>query len=369
MRSAHRKPDFGRLLTALTLQGEPDYVPLAELIVCGEAMDAYMGRGIATAEDVIDFQIAAGYDYVNAWPHYDWNPGCVTPQEGIRKSSGAFSDYTQNEVEIEWMTEGAGVITCMDDFRSYQFASPDDADYSGFEAYGAHLPDSMKLIATHGDIFRRVTELMGYETFCYALVEDPELVSAMFEKVGGIIYGLFERAVEKPKVGAVWYCDDIAYAEGLLCSPDALRKYAFPHFKKIAGLAHSKGLPIIYHSDGVLWEVMDDLIDDIGFDALHPIEPKAMDIAEVKHRVGQRVGQRVGRQVCLIGNIDVDLLARGTPEQVAELTRRRIAQVAPGGGYVLGSSNTIPNYCKAENFRAMVETARHFGRYPIAGSV
>ncbi len=342
-------PDFERLLAALTLSGEPDRVPLAELIVAGEVMSAYMGRDVVSPADVVEFQIAAGYDYVNAWPHYDWNPARIPPKEGPRRSAGRFSSFTDDNVEINWFPEGRGAITCKEDFTAYTFASVDTIDYSMFEAYSRHLPPSMKLIACHGDIFRRVTELMGFETFCTALYDDPELVDMMFRKVGGIVYALFEAALDRPNVGAIWYCDDIAYTEGLLTSPEVLRQHAFPWYREIARLAHDRGIPVIYHSDGDLWQVMDDLLDDIGFDALHPIEPKAMDIVGLKRAIGHKA--------CLIGNIDVDLLARGTPEQVAELTRQRLEVLAPGGGYAVGSSNTVPNYCRAENYAAMVRVA------------
>lgn len=352
-----RKPDFNRLLKAISCDGELDYVPLAELMIDGQIMSAYMGKPVTCARDVVDFQVAAGYDYANAWPHYNWNPHNLRPKEGIRRSQGKFSQNCDDDVEINWLPEGKGVITSLEEFFNYPFASIDSIDYSMFDAYNQYLPHEMKLIAAHGDIFRRVTELLGFETFCYALYEDVELIELMFEKVGGIIYRLFEQALEKPNVGAMWYCDDIAYATGMLISPDVLRKYAFPLYKKLADLAHSKGIPIIYHSDGVLWEVMDDLIDYVGFDALHPIEPKAMDILEVK--------QKTGGRICLFGNIDVDLLSRGKPEEVAELTKQRIMQVAPGGGFAIGSSNTVPNYCNSENFRAMVETAKRVGKYPV----
>lgn len=355
--SDQRKPDFERLLAALYCKGERDYVPLAELMVFGEVMSGYMGSPVRTPKDVVEFQIAAGYDYINAWPHYNWNPDGILPKEGERRSKGHFSNNSDAESEIQWLPEGKGVITSLDDFASYNFAPIDSIDYSAFDAYNAYLPPTMKLIAAHGDIFRRVTELLGYETFCYALYENVELVELMFERVGGIIYALYERALEKENVGAMWYCDDIAYATGLLAAPQSLREYAFPHYKRLADLAHSRGIPIIYHSDGMLWEVLDDLVEYIGFNALHPVEPKAMDIVDLKARVAGRA--------CLIGNIDVDLLARGTPDEVSELTARRIAEVAPGGGYVLGSSNTVPDYCKAENFRAMVETAKLVGKYPV----
>jgi uroporphyrinogen decarboxylase len=82
-----------------------------------------------------------------------------------------------------------------------------------------------------------------------------------------------------------------------------------------------------------------------------------MDIRELKAKVGDRV--------CLVGNVEVDTLTRGTRQQVAELTRGLIRDVAPAGGYCLGSSNTIPTYVPEPNYRAMVETALEHGRYPI----
>jgi uroporphyrinogen decarboxylase len=115
-------------------------------------------------------------------------------------------------------------------------------------------------------------------------------------------------------------------------------------------------LPFLYHSDGVLWEVLDDLVD-CGVCALHPIEPIAMDIHEVKRRYGE--------WLCLVGNVEVDTLSRGTPEQVRGEVRALLREVAPGGGYCLGSSNTVPNYARLENYRAMLEEAWEWGEYPI----
>ena len=97
--------------------------------------------------------------------------------------------------------------------------------------------------------------------------------------------------------------------------------------EELAAIAHEAGLPFIFHSDGKVWDVIPDLIA-VGVNALHPIEPKAMDINLVKARYGDKLA--------LIGNIDMDLLARGTPEQVREQVRQRIKDLAPGGGYAVG---------------------------------
>jgi len=103
--------------------------------------------------------------------------------------------------------------------------------------------------------------------------------------------------------------------------------------------------------------VLDDIIDN-GVLALHPIEPKAMDIYELKR-------QYYGR-LAVVGNLDLgSTLTRGTPEEVRDDVRKHIARLAPGGGYAVGSSNTIPNYVPIENYKAMVEAVFEFGGYPI----
>jgi uroporphyrinogen decarboxylase len=154
----------------------------------------------------------------------------------------------------------------------------------------------------------------------------------------------------------MWMTDDIAYAGGLMMNPNIYRQHLFPWYKKMGELCKEYQIPYLYHSDGTLWKVLDDLID-CGFHALQPVEPKAMDIVELK--------KRVQGKLCLIGNVDVDLLARGTPEQIRQRTKALLRDVAPGGGYCLGSGNSVPNYVPVENYRAMVETVHEFGAYPI----
>lgn len=99
-----------------------------------------------------------------------------------------------------------------------------------------------------------------------------------------------------------------------------------------------------------------DLVD-LGIAGLHPIEPAAMDIRAVKRRYGKRL--------CLVGNVDVHTLAAGTPAQVETEVVGLLRDVAPGGGYMLSSGNSLASYCRIENIRAMVGTMERFGRYPI----
>jgi uroporphyrinogen decarboxylase len=161
-------------------------------------------------------------------------------------------------------------------------------------------------------------------------------------------------------VGAVTHPDDLAYTEALLVSPRHLREYVFPWYRWNCTLVRERGLVNVFHSDGRLFPVLDD-IAGCGFNVLHPIEPKAMDIVEVKRLVGDRL--------CLIGNIDLGYtLTRGTPREVEAEVRERIRTVGPGGGYCVGSSNSVPSYVPLENYNAMRQAAFQYGRYPLQTS-
>jgi uroporphyrinogen decarboxylase len=155
----------------------------------------------------------------------------------------------------------------------------------------------------------------------------------------------------------VFMSDDLAHTTGPLVSPKIYRQYVFPWYQKIGEILDGAGLPFIFHSDGTLLELMDDLAD-CGIRGIHPVEPQAMDIVEVKKKYGDKF--------CIFGNIDLDhTLTRGTVEEVEAQVKKRIKELAPGGGWGLAASNSVPDYVKPENYRAMVTAAKKYGKYPI----
>ena len=81
-----------------------------------------------------------------------------------------------------------------------------------------------------------------------------------------------------------------------------------------------------------------------------------MDLVELKRTHGDRLS--------LIGNIDlIYTLTRGTPQEVAQEVRDRLRVLAPGGGYAVGSANSVTDYVPVENFRAMINATLEYGRY------
>jgi uroporphyrinogen decarboxylase len=345
-----RKPDFEQLRKALLCE-EPDYVPLMELGIARKIKEAYLGRTVATLEDEIDFSKEAGYDFIKLQPIINMDPA------NIRQKTGSLITKNPGGPDRVWASEHEGIIATREDFDRYIWPKKEDISYERFEQITPLLPEGMKVIGQYGDIFTMAWEMMGFENFSMMLYMDPDLISALFEKIGELILSMYENMIHFDCVGALWYSDDIAYATGLMISPDALRTYFFPWLEKIGKIAHEHDFPFLYHSDGLLWDVFDDIVNS-GVNAIHPIEPKAMDIVEVK--------KKYKNKLCVMGNIDLGYtLTRGTPEETAEEVKERIRTVGPGGGYCLGSSNSVPEYVKPENYRAMVETAKEFGRYPI----
>lgn len=336
-------PDIELLIKTLR-NGKANKVPIAELGVHPSIKEKLIGKKINSIKDEIEFWYKAGYDYVKLQPVVDFNPAKI-------KSEMNLSYNDDGTVFRKWASENSGVITSIKEFEDYIFPDISEIDYKKFEEASDILPDGMGIIGQYGDIFTMTWEMMGFENFSLALFEDETIIKMINDKVGEIVLSMFKNMSEMDCVKVLWYSDDVAYTNGLMVSPDALDKYFFPWLKKIGEIAKASNKPLIYHSDGILFDVMDKLID-CGITSLHPIEPKAMNIVEVKKRYGNRIS--------LIGNIDVDLLSRGTKDDIRKNVLLNIENVGFNGGYCVGSGNSIPEYVNIDNYITMIETAKSF---------
>jgi uroporphyrinogen decarboxylase len=318
---------------------------MIELGVHPKIKERFLGREVITLQDDIDFWRKAGYDYVKIQPAVDFNPSKIGLNEHL----------TYNEdgtLFRKWASENKGVISDFRDFETYKWPLKTDFDYGKFEQVRSLLPEGMGVIGQYGDIFTMTWEMMGFETFSLAIYENPDLVKALNEKVGELVLSMFEYFAQSDAVDAIWYSDDIAFTQGLLVSPDTLHAYFFPWLKKIGDLARKANKPLLYHTDGLLWDVFEDIVA-CGVNAIHPIEPKAMDIGEVKRRYGDRL--------CLLGNVDVDILARGSRSEIRRIVKESIEKAGYNGGYCVGSGNSIPEYVLYENYVALLEASCEFG--------
>lgn len=206
-----------------------------------------------------------------------------------------------------------------------------------------------------GDPFKLSWELRGgmeHLLFDYAL--NPGLVHDLARVATDFSLSVIEMAAQVGLDG-VFMGGDLAANKTTIMSPLHFREYIKPYHQELVTSAHEHGLQFIKHTDGNLWPILDDFID-VGFDAFHPVQPQCMDIVEVK-------GHLFGK-MCVVGNIDcIDLLPSGTEQQVDQAVKSTIDAVAPGGGYILCSSNSIHPGVKPENYIAMVRAGHKYGVY------
>ena len=342
-------PDFNRFLDTLLLRKAYRRPPLFDFHVDPGHKAKVLGRQVQTAADEVEFWRRAGYDYVQATIFVSLpEMSAVHRREEGKSTRGG--------------DEGVGVITSLDQFRSRRWSWQDAAegDLAGIEPQLTRLsevmralPPEMKLLVHTGDIFTAAWIMMGFSTFCIKTVEEPELIAAVMDSLADAQINAMAAAVEVAgdKAGALFYSDDIAYTEGLMMSPAFYRKALFPHIARMVEMGRRCGLPLAYHTDGRLYDVFDDFAS-LGVRGVQPLEPKSMDPLEIQRRWAGKF--------CLMGNIDLDLMGRGTPEQVEAEVRRKVETIGANGGYMPGVSNTVPYYVKFENYKRMIETVHSY---------
>jgi uroporphyrinogen decarboxylase len=217
----------------------------------------------------------------------------------------------------------------------------------------------MKLIGHAASILEPVMWLMGYQDFAMALYDQPDLLEAMFERVGELSLERAKVMCQFDAIQALWISDDIGFRSGTMIAPKHLRHYVFPWWKRIAEHVHGQGRPVLLHACGNLRDVMDDIIDDVKVDAKHSYENIILPVTEAKKQYGHRIA--------ILGGLDIDFLCRASEEQVRECVRNVIDVCAPGGGYALGTGNSVSNYVPVQNYLAMLDEGRRYGVYPLAG--
>lgn len=83
--------------------------------------------------------------------------------------------------------------------------------------------------------------MMGMKRFAIALLEEPDLVAVVMDRLGALQWEAFERAVRFECVGGVWNADDIVYTTDLMVHPKCLRRHLFPWYQRIGDVCRARG--------------------------------------------------------------------------------------------------------------------------------
>lgn len=291
----------------------------------------------------IEFYYRMGYDYVPDIRPTRYLRGMIGSKVRIGKDTATIPRKGGNR---EWVEEGTGIITSWQDFEKFPWEriSLDLENY--YEFFSQNLPKGMKIMIT-GSLFETVLErFLGYEGLLL-LHDQADLVRAVSDRWGEIVYNFYISAIPLEIVGGIFHADDLGYRTGTMVSPDVLREMFFPWFKKYASLAHQYDKMYWYHCCGNVSEIMEDLIEDIGIDAFHSFQDVITPVIEFKKRYGNRIG--------VLGGVDVDRLCRLDKKSLRNYTRNILAECMLGGRYALGSGNSIANYISVDNYLAMLE--------------
>jgi uroporphyrinogen decarboxylase len=188
-----------------------------------------------------------------------------------------------------------------------------------------------------------------------ALYQRPTLIEAYLDRVLKILKASI-KVQKNHGADLILGGGDIADNHGPVISPSIYRKIFLPKLKELTDFCHSLGLPYIYRTDGYIWPLAKELFVDSGVDGYGEIDAQAgMKLSDLKKKLPHLI---------LWGNVDcAKTLVLGSPSDVEAETKRCIEEGSPGGGFILGSSNTIHPNVKPENFLIMLKTAKKYGIY------
>jgi uroporphyrinogen decarboxylase len=340
---------------------QPDRVPLFDFLFQRPMYEALIGRrpGSYNGPDAIRCALALDHDGV-------WLP------------FGGFSGYrpeflAENVYRDEWGTvyqknESSWPIDAPVDYPIKSRADlakyrPPDPTLPGRDAEIAAARDMENDgIALLGGVSGPLTTawlLLGYETICYALYDDPGLVTEVCRLSNEFNKEAARRSVQAG-CHALWVSEDLGSSTGGFFRLEHYRRYLLPAFADLTDYIAGLGVPVLLHSCGHISDYLDDLAQT-KIAAIHPLQRTAgMDLRAVKEKYGHRF--------CLIGNIDSSrTLPYGTPEEVAAEVREAIDIAAPGGGYILASDHSLHDGIPVENITTMFQVGGEYGSNAYKG--
>lgn len=196
---------------------------------------------------------------------------------------------------------------------------------------------------------------IGMETLLVWMLEDPSLVSDMFAAHAQLCTEVYDGMRRRDlEFDGAFVGDDLGYKSSSLISPALYRELVYPHHKRLCDHFANDGLTTILHSDGNVNGLIPDFLD-AGFDALNPLEVKAMpDVRDLKREYGKRL--------VLYGGIDVRKLS-GTREDIEEEIGSKVSVAKEGGGYIFASDHSVPHSVSFDNFCFAMEMLERHGSY------
>lgn len=256
----------------------------------------------------------------------------------------------------------------IDDLDKVPWPDPDDPGRTeGLREEVKRLRESTNYAIVADGPFLGVFEacwvcLRGPEKFFIDMALDKPFVKALFEKVIDIQLRIMKHYLEAvgDLIDVMVVGDDLGGENGPLISPASYREMVKPYHKKLWSFVKKNTNAYLFlHSCGSITRFIPDLIE-LGIDIINPVQVAAKDMDS------KMLKKNFGDKMTFWGGIDTQkVMPYGTPEDVEGEVKKRIADLAPGGGFVLTAVHNIQPGVPPENILRMYEAALKYGRYPI----
>ncbi len=214
--------------------------------------------------------------------------------------------------------------------------------FAGLEAHLEQFPDHA-VIVNSPNVLTLIEAMRKQEQVYVDMMLYPDAVQAFFHRISDIMAVVAERACTYD-ITALYVQDDVAYNNGLFISPDLLREYILPHWKKVIDIGHAHNVPIFFHTDGkvdTLWPLFR---DELGVRMLNPLQPELHDFDAFKRTNHGEMG--------VYGGLATNRIHEMTPEEVGAHVQHVFAQLGADGGLIL-SSHDIDYAVSVEQLTAL----------------
>ena len=213
-------------------------------------------------------------------------------------------------------------------------------------------------------VFETSWNLRGMDKFLVDLMVNERFAGKLMDKALEFAIGFWDEMLDRvgDYVQIAQIGDDMGTQTGPIMSPELFRKTIKPRNEKIIkSIKRKADVYLLFHCCGSIYHFIPDLIE-VGVDALNPVQvsAKGMDTQRLKEEFGNKLTFWGG------GCDTQSVLPFGTPEDVANEVRRRIKDLAPGGGFVFTQVHNVQAGTPPENIVAMLRTANEYGKYPIS---
>lgn len=364
------RPDINRWLDAMSGKKVPDRVPMVEYLIDNALMrpilekkigrkwvdtsdkTEYMGGQMDFSKDNLELINAWLDNQIAFWYHmgYDFirvEVSLPLPAVALVTQDTAPDNKDHNRA---WQGLHDGPIKNWDDFENYPWPRITEENFYIHRYICDHLPDGLGFITCHaGGVYEHVSRLIGYESLCMKLYDQPDLLKAVADKLGELIFEYNKFLLELDGLAAIFQGDDFGFNTQTLLPPDVIREYFLSWHKKYAQMIHEKGKVYYLHSCGEVSAIMDDLIEDVQIDGKHSFQDNIMPVTEAKRLYGDKI--------CILGGVDVHKLSTLNPDELRVYVRDIIDECAPGGRFAIGAGNSIPSYISVENYLTMLDEA------------